>query len=474
VLGVGVAAWPYTVDDAFITARYACHLAAGSGYAMNPPQTSDGVTGPLWLVPEIVACRLALDPIAIAKALGLTCAVLATWLVLYRLRARSGGSAAACVAALLLAISPSLGTWAVAGLETGLATLLVTIAAIAATHRVRPRAVALGLAVAALAWLRPELALLCTVLLIHAALRDLRVAAKAIAIALGGTAALLAFRLLMFGDAVPLSFHAKPGSLAHGARYVLTGIVLATSLAGAGLAVWGALRGRRSDRVLGAAVALHVASVMLAGGDWMPGYRLLVPVLPLYAVLAGVGAARAARAAPRRTAAIVVLACVLPALDLATRIPELRASAGSRDTVGAGLARELGRHARSVALLDVGYLGYATGIEVVDLGGLTDPRVARMRGGHLSKRIEPAYLRARDPDAIVLHSTTLPRVTAAGELRSLAGYEVEQRVAAMPFVRERYRVAAVLRYAPHYHYVLLARRGSRLEAIGERHERHAE
>ena len=50
VLGVGALAWPYTVDDAFIVARYAHNLAAGLGYAMNAHQPSDGVTGPLWLL----------------------------------------------------------------------------------------------------------------------------------------------------------------------------------------------------------------------------------------------------------------------------------------------------------------------------------------------------------------------------------------------------------------------------------------
>jgi hypothetical protein len=51
ILAVGLCAWPYTVDDAFIVARYARRLADGRGYTFNLGPPSDGVTGPLWLLP---------------------------------------------------------------------------------------------------------------------------------------------------------------------------------------------------------------------------------------------------------------------------------------------------------------------------------------------------------------------------------------------------------------------------------------
>src|SRR5687768_15820948 len=105
VLVVGALAWPYTVDDAFITARYARNWLAGAGYAMNPGQPSDGVTGPLWLLPHLVAIRLGLDPIASAKLTGLACTAAAVFLGLRRLRARAGGSAAASAALVLVAFS---------------------------------------------------------------------------------------------------------------------------------------------------------------------------------------------------------------------------------------------------------------------------------------------------------------------------------------------------------------------------------
>jgi hypothetical protein len=473
VLAVGLLAWPYTVDDAFITARYAQNLVAGLGYAMNPHVPSDGVTGPLALLPAIIALALGGDPVAAAKGTGLASCAVAVWLMLARLRRRAGGRVAAPAAAALIAASPSLGTWAVGGLETGLATLLVCCAALAATRRKRPAALALGGSIAALAWLRPELAPACAVLLGHAALRDRRAGGVAFGIALAGALALIAFRLALFGDALPLSLRAKPPELGHGVRYVLSAIALSTTFVGVVLALWGVRRGQRQDRVFGAVLLAHAGTLVLAGGDWMPGYRLLVPVLPLYAALAGIGASLRLTGKPWRVAACVLVAALLPLGDMATRIPELRANAAHRAAL-APLVHTLAREAHTVALLDVGYLAYASGVRVVDLGGLTDPQIARMPGGHIDKRIDAAYLRARNPDTIVLHGAAEPRFGPDGELRAFDGYPVEQRVAAMDFVRSEFRVRQVVRYAPGYLYIVLTRASSGHEAIGDREQRHAD
>ena len=118
--------------------------------------------------------------------------------------------------------------------------------------------------------------------------------------------------------------------------------------------------------------------------------------------------------------------------------------------------------ATRVALVDVGHLAYAGGFEVVDLGGITDLEIARLPGGHLSKRIPETLLRQRGVDAIVLHSSLPARVGPApagqgGALLGLAGYPVEVQVARMPFVQEEFRVRAQVAYAPDYHYVVLRR-----------------
>jgi hypothetical protein len=196
-------------------------------------------------------------------------------------------------------------------------------------------------------------------------------------------------------------------------------------------------------------------------------------VLPLYAALAGAGASRSFARRPWLCAGCVALAAALPVVDLATRIPELRANAVHRRAL-APLAQALAERAHTVALLDVGYLGYASGVRVVDLGGLTDPVIARMPGGHLTKRIDPRYLRERNPDTLVLHTTARPRLGPHRELRAFSGYPVELRVAAMPFVRDGFIVREVIEYAPAYSYLVLERAGSWQESVREREQRHPE
>jgi hypothetical protein len=106
--------------------------------------------------------------------------------------------------------------------------------------------------------------------------------------------------------------------------------------------------------------------------------------------------------------------------------------------------------------LDVGALGDVTDNPIVDLGGLTEPRIAYAPGGHLDKRVSSAWLRAQSPALIVLHSSERPRIDAAGHVRWFRGFPVERRVLEMDWVLRGYQVRDVIAYARDYYYVLLA------------------
>jgi hypothetical protein len=59
--------------------------------------------------------------------------------------------------------------------------------------------------------------------------------------------------------------------------------------------------------------------------------------------------------------------------------------------------------ARVVAGLDVGWLGVAApNAAIVDLAGVTDPSIARLPGGHTTKRLPEGLLDDRSVDAVVL------------------------------------------------------------------------
>jgi hypothetical protein len=103
--------------------------------------------------------------------------------------------------------------------------------------------------------------------------------------------------------------------------------------------------------------------------------------------------------------------------------------------------------ARSIAALDIGWVGAATSASIVDLAGITDPRVAMLPGGHTSKRIDDALLRTRDVDALVLLEATAP---GTGYAR-----EVERRVALLPSVADFRPVARLPLGGGAQHYVVL-------------------
>ncbi|HEX4352003.1 MAG TPA: hypothetical protein VHZ95_03795, partial [Polyangiales bacterium] len=433
----------------------------GLGYTFDPGPATDGVTGPAWLLPGLLAVRIGLDPIAIAKALGLLGALVATGLMSIRLRARSGGSISVMLASLLTIVSPTLACSAIAGLEAGAAALFVAIACVSVLARPAPRPVALGMSLFVLAWLRPELAFAGLVLMIAVAARSGGARAwPAFALGLAGVISVATFRFVMFGELLPLALAAKQGSLADGLEYCSRALVVTTGGFGLVLVFFAMRFGRSDDRWLGAALIAHVVAVFLAGGDWMPGFRLFAPVLPLYIALAAIGCRQAAlRSRGLRYVALICLfvACVVPLLDLATRLPEMRAAGRSRERARA-LVAKLHKQTHRVALVDIGYLGYASGCDVIDLAGITDPEIARLPGGHLDKHIDGSLLRRRDPDALVLHSITPPMAAADGRLIGLRGYPVELRVAQSAWVQREFRVAALLHYAPDYYYVLLLRR----------------
>ncbi|MFO0661696.1 MAG: hypothetical protein U0165_17965 [Polyangiaceae bacterium] len=292
----------FTVDDAWIPARYAANLAAGAGYKMNAggPST-DGVTplpfAPLLsllsgLSPRIETCWVT------ARWTGAVAWLLAAG-VLGRHVASLGTSRRRFVPLVLLSLSAPLGAWSVAGLETGLVMALTTLAAVSLLER-DEETIGVGVAGLAAAF-RPELLPFALALALSSfPLRSLidgahRFAAlfRTLGYLTGPWLVIVVTRMIAFGSPVPLSAIAKPSDLAHGAIYVLPGALLIA----APIFVF-ARHGSTRERALVIACAAHFVAVLVAGGDWMPLWRLLTPVVP---VLIAVGAHVAERSTSTAT-----------------------------------------------------------------------------------------------------------------------------------------------------------------------------
>lgn len=114
------------VDDAFISYRYAQNLTQGHGLTFNPGERVEGYSNFLWVLLTALGMRWNLEPVAWTRALG-AAALMGSLLVAVHLARRlTGSNWAALAVALLLAASTALCSSAMAGLETGLYTLLIT------------------------------------------------------------------------------------------------------------------------------------------------------------------------------------------------------------------------------------------------------------------------------------------------------------------------------------------------------------
>ncbi len=429
----------FTVDDALISVRYARHLAQGFGWRFNVSGPStDGVTPLPWPILLLPLARAA--PVAVlarAQVLGGVC-----WVVVGAALGRASGSVAGApwwgrAAPLgVLSVSVPVAAYAFSGMETPVATALATAAALLS---LRPRTAALVAGFAAS--LRPELAPWALALAVGCSLArkpTLAGALPAALLAMAPLGACAVLRAAVWGSPVPLAVIAKPSDLAHGLAYAGAACVVTL----VPIAAFAPLALRREPRAMALAVAglVHVAAIAAAGGDWMPYARLMVPIVPS---LAYAGALASPWMAPAAVAARFTLAVgVGVALLLHGGADGRRVGADRAALIAA--ARPVLSGARRVASLDIGWVSAATEADIVDLAGVTDPRIASLPGGHTSKRVDGPMLVSLEPDVLLLYALHPPPGGLTAWRDCAYARTLEARLASDDTVADRFAAASWL------------------------------
>jgi len=111
-----------------------------------------------------------------------------------------------------------------------------------------------------------------------------------------------------------------------------------------------------------------------------------------------------------------------------------------------------------VASVDVGWVGAAHQGTVFDLAGVTDPVVARLVGGHTSKRVAPEMLLSRGVTHVLMLVSS--RNTASPEEaweNCEVSRAVEVRLCWDPDVRAAFRFAGVVHSTESLRYVVVER-----------------
>ena len=457
--------WEQRNDDAFITFRYSRFLAEGLGPIYNSGERVEGYTNFLLMLivaggirlmgPDLVLLYAQIVCIAGGiLAIYCTYALAASWM-----RGIDGAPREAqllgWIAAALVALDAFFAQNSSTGLDPTLFAGFVALGVLLdqlARERGAWRGAGIAFALAALT--RPEGAVAFAALvagrLIIGEGQD-RSAARRLALDIAIVAAVvgahLAFRHSFYGEWLPNTYYAKTGghSWSNSARQYVINFLLESL--GVLLAICAVLplaavqeRIRRATVPALAVVAASVIGVFLTGADWMPGHRVLIPYLPLWTALAvvGVAALLPRLIEPKRLGATLAGgAAVVVGMFLWQTQPRqwllnhvLTRGEGYRHAhvpLGDLLSR-LGKPGATVALMDIGQIGYmCRDLRILDVTGLTDRHIAKSPGTFLDKDYDPAYVLGQKPEYIVV-AMRAPQTQTGFDLSETSAWtRIEQR-----------------------------------------------
>lgn len=434
----------FTVDDTYISMRYAENIAAGQGPVFNDGERVEGYSNPIWTFGLAAFAGAGWNQergdfglLKAAKASGALLAVvtlLLLWWVTTGGRRALGLDAHDLVmplAVLGVGTTFSFSLWAVSGLETVLAALLVTLGGvlIAAGLKAEDGAPGSGRTLLLLGGtafglcmlVRPEtlfvwgLAIVIFMVTVPARLRAaiLVSAIPAILIAIATWSARLAY----YHEWLPNSAVAKSGggpvAAILGVKYALAGLAGTVGILGIGLLGVPALfRAGPQWRFLIAYCTAHLLFIAASGGDWMPGFRFHVPVLPLMWLVGAAGLAvfLEERSRPRWMGAVFLMIVLCGASFFAGRSlvraqwvypTGLKGIKWDPSPTRIAVAKEIrGMLAPgdTLAMFEAGCIPYYNrDLYVMDLSGLMEPGIARLPGRHMYK-LTADYFLERAPE----------------------------------------------------------------------------
>ncbi len=300
-----------SIDDAYISFRYAQNLVAGDGLVFNPGERVEGYTNFLWTVILAFFMRLGFEPSPVSIGLGILFSVATLGLVYQFFRLTSlRDSLAPLIAALCLAVDGSFALWAVSGMETSMFAFLVLAALTSYVwewQTGRPGFLS-GTLLALAAMTRPEGVLVLAVVVVHQAAARLVVKRQLVVMAdvarIGGFLGLYVpyflWRFYYYGFLLPNTFYAKvtvrEAGFQHqrGLKYLVTFMRLHLGWLLPVAAIVPVIKGKLTFwfTSLLVLVVVYVSYILYVGGDWSVG-RFFVPILPPAYILVATGLAEA-------------------------------------------------------------------------------------------------------------------------------------------------------------------------------------
>ncbi|MCX5886391.1 MAG: hypothetical protein NT096_10865 [Proteobacteria bacterium] len=395
--------WNFTVDDSYITFRYAENLAKGWGPTFNKlPPRAEGYSSILWTVIMAIPHIIVFSPVIFSKVLGLIFTIatlMITSVTVYSAERDTPSSAritGAIVAPLLFLSFPFCAIHAVSGMETALATLLyaIVVALFIPAKDISASRWLFSLCCLLLGLTRPEANLFCIILIGLTLVslprqRWMNFIIGCFALYIIPGVIYFAWRWHYYGILFPLPFYIK--SAAFGLRGLHRAYSFFENIAvGFTLPVLLAIAFRPVKALTLILPILAMCGYFLTINHEMGyGDRYFYPLLPALSVLAGMGVVLLmANLKPRLHLKKILVIIPFIALALALGFARGYFSANNYSSYAYGLMRAhvlLGRTLAAaawqtsdpiLAIYDAGAVPYISRLTTIDSFGLNDPFIA--------------------------------------------------------------------------------------------------
>ena len=446
--------WEWVEDDTYISMQYAKNFANGAGLVFNLGERVEGYSNFAWVIYASLVLKFNLSPLLVLRVTAIIAGLLTlvlSWRAALILSPRAGKSALA--APLYLALTPMLSRHSTTGLETVPFAALIISGFVISTKR--PTSANSGpvlLLLVLLIFMRPEGVVFALLFLIWRHLgpvlpkelspelladlhrNGMRAPAlmwiEMIAI-LGVIATLLVWKWSYYGNLLPNTYYAK---MTGGGRALIDGVHYSLDFLreNGGAILVGLYLANFLNKKLSMAFLLSIIIVVIqagvviaAGGDWMHFYRFFVPIIPLIAAGCAAGLstilqlyqqASGSQYLVRKWPILIVLTgtmamgfvnvykveratgkAVLPYVNNGSYLTD-----GYRQT--AQWIVENTPPGSSVAVCDIGLIGFHSDRPVVDMFGLIDPQISHLDGRQHFKS-DSIYILGKHPLLIVLVSS---------------------------------------------------------------------
>ncbi len=418
------------MDDAFTSFRYAQNLVDGHGLVYNPGERVEGYTNFLWTL--IIACfmKTGFQPEGLSQVLGVISGAIGIILVfLLSSKIAQKDKPLNLIACLFLSANTCYAVWAIAGMETVFFTSLILGGATRYVYELQNKEkIALSSIIFGIASLtRPEGLLFFGVTFIHQLLllAKRRLSPKdlflSFALFLSIFLPYYIWRYAYYGFPLPNTFYAKVGTgidqIFRGLKYIKSflfefsgWIFLAIPLIFRRVNIY--------SLYLLLLLFFYLAYVICIGGDALPAYRFLVPILPFLYLLFQEGIKSLYGVVSKRKALVITLIIIGLGIPFMTknsfsgRCYEDVKTQSTLTNIWSIVGKWLKDNASSedsVALSPAGAIPYYSKLHAIDMLGLCDLHIGHIKMKELGKGVfaghekgDGAYILSHKPTYILL------------------------------------------------------------------------